>query len=158
MDPRLRGDDAFVILLYNLSMPRIHATSVVFCGRGVLLQGEPGTGKSDLALRLIDAGGLLIADDYTDIEMEGGRLIARTPETIQGLLELRHVGIVKMASTPEAEINIVVHCAMQRPERLPPMQTILLHGVQLPLYTLMAHEASAVAKIRAILQNQIIHD
>lgn len=68
---------------------KIHATCVEVEGLGVLLRGPAGSGKSDLALRLIDDGARLIADDYTDLTIEEGRIIARAPDTIQDLMEVR---------------------------------------------------------------------
>ena len=76
-------------------MERLHCTCVQVMGAGILLCGQPASGKSDLALRLIDGGGVLVADDYTEIEARDGRLFGRPPETIRGLLEVRGIGVVK---------------------------------------------------------------
>jgi len=66
-------------------MERVHATSVAKGGKAVLLRGKPGSGKSDLALRLIDDGWDLVADDYTELEDDDGVLRAQAPAAIQGL-------------------------------------------------------------------------
>jgi serine kinase of HPr protein (carbohydrate metabolism regulator) len=138
-------------------VPTLHATSVVFCGHGLLIRGASGSGKSDLALRLIDAGGTLIADDYTDVVVQDHQLIASPPENIKGMMELRGIGLLKMPYLARARLDIVVECLSHEAiERLPePIHTEILGRklVQLAFYPL---ESSAVAKLRAFLQNQLI--
>lgn len=135
---------------------RIHATSVTFCGHGLLIRGDSASGKSDLALRLLDAGGALISDDQTLIELRGDRLIASAPESIRGLIEIRGHGIVRMACAQDAQIHAVIQCETGKIERMPPPASYDIHGILLPLYLIHPFEASAVAKIRAILQNPVI--
>ncbi len=96
----------------------IHATCVRFGGAGVLLIGRSGAGKSDLALRLIGRGAILVADDRCDMSVERDRLVARAPRTIAGLLEVRGVGIVTLPHAPRAAIALVVDLS-GRVERLP---------------------------------------
>src|ERR1700749_918633 len=74
---------------------QIHASCIELAGTGVLLRGPSGSGKSDLALRLIDAGAKLVADDRTDLWTEKGRLLARARATVAGLIGVRGLGIVK---------------------------------------------------------------
>ncbi|HAQ33260.1 MAG TPA: serine/threonine protein kinase, partial [Rhodospirillaceae bacterium] len=75
-------------------MTLIHGTCVALNGVTVLLRGPSGSGKSDLALRLIDGGGRLVADDQTLVEIQGERLVATAPETIAGKMEVRGVGVL----------------------------------------------------------------
>ena len=133
----------------------IHATSVVFCGRGVLIMGPSGSGKSDLALRLIDQGGMLIADDQTLLDKKDNQLFASPPESIKGLLEVRGVGVIQMPFCFDVQLHIVIECAPPS-ERLPEKQTMQILGVSLDKWYLSPFEASAVAKIRALLQYKII--
>ncbi len=91
----------------------IHASCATRQGSGVLLTGPPGSGKSDLLLRLLDRGFALVSDDQVDI-VDG---MAQPPEALAGLLEVRGVGIVRMAYT--APVRLVLSVAMGRPERLP---------------------------------------
>ena len=100
-------------------MALLHATCVAIDGRGVLLMGKPGSGKSDLALRLIDRGALLVADDSTLVEPANGRLRATCPATIAGKLEVRGIGIVTLPSRGAAEIALCV-ALDEPPERMPP--------------------------------------
>lgn len=119
-------------------------------GTGVLLCGRPASGKSDLALRLIDGGGVLVADDYTEVEARDGRLFGQAPETIRGLLEVRGIGVVKLDFATDAAIGLIIELVPdgESIERLPEPATRLIQGVALPLFRLSAFEASALAKAR----------
>lgn len=134
-------------------METIHATAVSIGGAGVLLRGPSGSGKSDLALRLIDGGGRLIADDRTVVSRDGDRLLAAAPPRIAGRMEVRGVGIVKMAAAETAPLRLVADLiACQDVERLPKPESAMILGVEVPLLRLFAFEASAPAKVRLFLQ------
>lgn len=121
----------------------------------MLLRGEPGSGKSDLALRLIDEGWDLVADDYTQLEDDDGVLRAQAPATIQGLLEVRGIGIVRLDSAALAQVVAVFDlkplCDI---ERLPDPATTTLLGLDVPLYAIHGFDASAPAKVRIALKAQ----
>lgn len=137
-------------------MERIHATCVVIKGHGVLLRGNPGSGKSDLALRLIDEGAGLVADDYTELSAEDGQLFARAPDSIQGLLEVRGVGIVQIGCVPHVPVAAIFDLvALADIERLPEPQSETLEGVSVARYCLHGFDASASAKIRMALKAQM---
>ncbi len=93
----------------------IHATCLVIADRGVLITGASGTGKTALALRLIESarsGGLfarLVSDDQLLVSDVGGKIVCRAPETISGLAELRGVGIVEMECEPAAVAHLRVN-------------------------------------------------
>ncbi|MBZ8133639.1 HPr kinase/phosphorylase [Afifella sp. IM 167] len=87
---------------------RIHATAIVFAGRGVLIRGASGSGKSSLAWRAIAAGGRLVADDYCDLSLCSGRVVATPPAATFGLMELRGRGILRLACERAAVIRLVV--------------------------------------------------
>ena len=74
----------------------IHASCVAIGGKGVLILGDSGAGKSDLALRLIDDGAKLVADDRTELYAARGTLCARAPKSIAGLIEVRGLGIIAL--------------------------------------------------------------
>lgn len=122
-------------------MPVLHATCVEWFGRGVLIRGKSGAGKSDLALRLIDAGAALVADDQ--VLLENG--IASAPARLQGLLEVRGFGIVKLPFAETTAIALTVDlCSADEIERLPDH----FDGIM----RLDPFCASAVAKIKLALQ------
>jgi HPr kinase/phosphorylase len=127
----------------------VHGTAVEIGGRAVLLRGAPGSGKSDLALRLIDAGALLVADDRTLIRRQGAGLAAAGPAALAGRLEVRGVGILAVPWVAEAPLRLIVDLvAAAAVERLPERRAAEYLGVALPLLALAPFEASTPAKLR----------
>ena len=111
-------------------METIHATAVALDGRAVLLLGPSGSGKSDLALRLVAAGWRLVADDRVVVTPEGGRLIATAPPRLAGLLEVRGVGIVPEPTAP-APVALALDLAATA-DRLPDPVLLVLAGQTVP--------------------------
>jgi HPr kinase/phosphorylase len=134
-------------------MIRVHGTSVALAGEGVLIRGPSGSGKSDLALRLIDEGARLIADDQTELRRLGGTVRLSAPAEIAGLLEVRGLGILRLPFT-SAPLRLVVDLveAGQPIERLPEPLTCALAGLACPLLLLDPFTASAPAKLRWALK------
>jgi serine kinase of HPr protein (carbohydrate metabolism regulator) len=131
----------------------VHATAVAIDGGAVLLRGPPGCGKSDLALRLIEGGARLIADDQAVLQREKNRVIVRAPATIAGLIEVRGVGIVRLDTFPEAPLALVVDLVpAAQVERLPEPRCETVLGLAVPLIALAPFEASAAAKLRFALR------
>jgi HPr kinase/phosphorylase len=95
------------------SAVELHASCVARDGAAVLLVGPSGSGKSDLALRLLGRGFALVADDRAVIRNG----IVRPAPTLAGLLEVRGLGILRLPYLPEARLALVAHLAT--PERLP---------------------------------------
>jgi serine kinase of HPr protein (carbohydrate metabolism regulator) len=129
----------------------VHACCVAIGGRGVLISGASGRGKSDLALRLIDRGARLVSDDYAELRSEGGELIASAPAAIAGRIEVRGVGIVTMDAIPEAPVCLCVDLDAS-PERLPEPRTVTLLDQSVPAFRLDALEASAPIKVETALR------
>ncbi|MDB5734598.1 MAG: hprK [Alphaproteobacteria bacterium] len=132
------------------SETNIHATCVALGARGVLLLGPSGAGKSDVALRLIDGGAKLVADDRTILFAARGTLHAKAPPTIAGLLEIRGVGIVKLPVRARVKIALVVRLGREN-ARLPEPQFYRALGTQTPQIALDGRFASTPARIRAAL-------
>jgi HPr kinase/phosphorylase len=131
----------------------IHGTAVAIDGRAVLLRGPSGSGKSDLALRLIDAGAQLIADDQTELVRVGDRIVARPPATIVGLIEVRGIGILRLDPLMEAPLALIADLVQpETVERLPMPRVEPVLGLDLPLVALAPFEASAQAKLRLALR------
>lgn len=131
----------------------VHGTCVLVGESGVLFRGKPGSGKSDLAFRLIEADGpqcrcVLVADDQVIIRSEEGKLLATPPETIAGLLELRGLGLAVMPFVAQAELRLVVDLVdRDAVPRLPDPSYETFSGIRLPLLRLHAFDASAANKV-----------
>jgi serine kinase of HPr protein (carbohydrate metabolism regulator) len=131
---------------------RIHATSVAIEGNAVLIFGRSGSGKSDLALRLIDRGAKLVSDDYTIVSSQGGRLLAHAPDRIKGRMEVRGVGLVEMEPVDRAPIVLAIDLD-RSPERLPEEpEGLALCGLSVPVIGLFALESSAPLKVELALR------
>lgn len=137
----------------------VHGTCVALkAGRrwhGVLLRGPSGSGKSDLALRLIDGGARLVADDQTRLMRKGRALVATGPASLKAMMEVRGIGIVTLGRTqtmPAVPLGLLVDLvAPQHIERMPEPTRETLEGIELPLLVLAPFEASAGAKLRLAL-------
>ena len=131
---------------------RVHGSCVAISGRGVLILGPSGSGKSDLAMCLIDRGAALVGDDQLLLEARGGRLFVAPHERIAGMIELRGVGIIAMAHQAEAPVCLAVDLG-RPPERMPEEgATVCFAGVEVPAIGLAGLEASAPLKVEAALQ------
>ena len=131
----------------------IQAACVAIDGRGVLIRGAPGSGKSDLALRLIDDGAALVADDGVDLRVENGSPIAQfppqAPPELKGKIEVRGLGIVEVGAGPAVRLALLVDLvAPGSTERLPENTTEALLGIELFRIRLAPFEASAPTKVR----------
>ena len=135
----------------RLSSENLHASSVAVDGRAVLISGPSGSGKSDLALRLLDRGFTLVSDDRTIVRKEGGKVLASAPETIKGKLEIRGVGIVDMDTASEVPVALVVELTSDI-QRLPDdARERLILGAGIPLISVDAMTASAPSKVALAL-------
>ena len=121
--------------------------------RGVLISGPSGAGKSDLALRALDHGFRMVADDRVLAWASGGRAWGRAPETLSGLMEVRGLDVVRLAALPFVEISLVARCgAADGPaERIPDPQFAEVAGISAPRIDIDPREASAPAKLRRAL-------
>ncbi|SIT15145.1 HPr kinase/phosphorylase [Insolitispirillum peregrinum] len=129
--------------------PLIHASCVALGDDGVLLRGPSGSGKSDLALRLIDQGAMLVGDDYCQYQARDGVLHASPQPTIPGLLEVRGLGIIRLPWRPEIPVRLIVDLTPDpQPERMPAPEQDQICGLSLPVVRLNPFQASAVAKVR----------
>jgi len=135
----------------NPSSESLHASTVAIDGRAALLTGPSGSGKSDLALRLLDRGFALVSDDQTIVRRDGSRLLASAPPQIAGKLEVRGIGIVDVESVRDVPVALMVEL-MSDMERLPDdgRERPLL-GISLPLVTIDATTASAPSKVALAL-------
>jgi serine kinase of HPr protein (carbohydrate metabolism regulator) len=131
----------------------VHATAIAIDGRAVLLRGLSGAGKSDLALRLIDGGARLVADDQVELRRAGERVLVTAPTAIAGLIEVRGVGILQVEPLAEAALAMCVDLVPSAEvERLPEIRSEDVLGLAVPSIALYPFEASAAAKLRFALR------
>lgn len=130
----------------------IHASTVAIDGRAVLIEGISGAGKSDLALRLIDRGAVLVSDDYTVLEQSGDTLLASAPATIAGRIEVRGVGILPMPHVDGIPVALLVRLDHEI-VRLPEIATRSVAGVPIPEIVIDARESSAPIKVELALRH-----
>lgn len=133
-------------------MVTVHATCIAFDGHGILLRGASGSGKSDLALRAMDHGAQLVADDQVILARHGEGMVASAPDSLHGLIEIRGLGIVHVDAAAEARIALVADMTDSRTiERLPDCRHCEIDGVTIPWLALAPFEASAPVKLRFAL-------
>lgn len=134
-----------------LSAETVHASTVAIDGRAVLITGPSGSGKSDLALRLIDRGFALVSDDRTVVRRDGDRLIASAPPQIAGKLEIRGIGIVEMKTEADVPVALLVELTSDIPRLPDDCRERLLLDVPLPIVAIDSTTASAASKVALAL-------
>ena len=135
----------------RISAETLHASTVASSGRAVLITGPSGSGKSDLALRLLDRGFTLVSDDQTIVKRSGDRLVATAPATIAGKLEIRGIGIVEMEHVDEVPVALLVELTSDI-QRLPDdSRSRPFLGVSIPLISIDAMTASGPSKVALAL-------
>lgn len=129
----------------------VHGTAVLYRGKGILLTGKSQMGKSDLALRLMDKGARLIADDIVTLSVRDGKLYASAPDSLKNKLEIRGLGIRTFESVPEAKLDVCIDLR-KKYDRIPGKSSVFRYkDISFPLYALCAFEESILLKIRLIL-------
>ncbi|HCL65272.1 MAG TPA: hypothetical protein DIC56_10640 [Rhizobium sp.] len=145
----------------------IHATAIVAGTTGFLFIGPSGSGKSALAFSCIaEAASLglfsaLIADDRVVLSAYGAHLLARCPQSIVGLIELRYGGIAKVESLPAALVHVaVLPVASGATDRLPPENERFStsSGRELPIVRVPVGIARPFAFIMALISSQAADD
>jgi len=135
---------------------RVHATAVAIATalgvRAVLLRGRSGSGKSDLALRLIDAGAHLVTDDQSVLSRRGDAIVVTAPARISGLMEVRGIGIMRVEALAEAPVVLIADLVpSEQIDRMPERRRETILGLSLPVIAVAPFEASAPAKLRLAL-------
>jgi serine kinase of HPr protein (carbohydrate metabolism regulator) len=125
----------------------IHGSAAAWAGRGILLLGDPGSGKSVLLAQLLAAGAYLVADDLVRLEERGGTLYAK-PAGATGLIEVRANGIFRVATTVGVPVNLCVELtAASGNERLPERTVKRVAGADLPVLRVGDRGAEAIGQI-----------
>ena len=129
----------------------IHGTAVAFDTGAVLLRGPSGVGKSDLALRLIEAGGCLVADDQILLKDISGEVVVAPPPTLAGCIEVRGIGILTLPYRKTARLRLIIDLTEGPIARLPEISHEVLIDHTIPKFSLKPFEISTTAKIRYCL-------
>lgn len=140
----------------------VHASCVAWHGRGILLRGPSGTGKSALALRLVEAGALLVADDYVELAHghDPERLEARPPARIAGLIEVRGLGLVRLPYLRRITLALIVDLvdaySQEALERMPMRREEVLAGITLERIRIAQDDPAVIVKIRLALEGRVM--
>ena len=113
-------------------MQLYQATCVAIGQRGILIEGQPGSGKSSLALALLDRGAELVGDDSLLIEARGGRLWAHPHPATKGLLEVRNLGLLPQPAGQEVVIALVLRLDESAPRFIDAAESCTILGISLP--------------------------
>ena len=140
---------------------QIHASMLKINNKGVLIKGKSGCGKSDLALRLLaDKNVYLVADDVVSLFIENNKVCGKAPENLQGLLEVRGVGVVKIPYVEQASVDLVINL-IDNPseiERMPKIAHENILGLEIEQIDLYAKECSAPEKVKIKLNGVLVND
>lgn len=136
-----------------VSSETLHASCVAIDGRAVLIEGRSGEGKSDLALRLIDRGAMLVSDDYTICTRTDGALLGSAPANIAGKIEVRGIGVIDMPHQDRVPVALLV-TILEDPPRMPEApKKRRIAGIDIPEVALAALEPSAPVKVELALRH-----
>jgi hypothetical protein len=133
-----------------------HASAVLVGPRAVLIRGPSGSGKSRLTFALVEAGrtgtlpfARLVGDDRLRLEARHGRLLVRPAQELAGLVEIRGLGIRRMAYEPIAVLGLVFDLGPPGADRLPVPedQVVNIEGITLPRLAVAAPDAALPAII-----------
>ena len=128
------------------------ATCVAITGRAVLIEGPPGSGKSSLALALIDRGAVLVGDDGVSLTARGGRLYASPPPNIAGLLEVRNLGLLDFPTTHKIPVALVIRLDPAAERFIETPEQAQLNGIDFPLVRLWPGGATLALKAELALE------
>ena len=135
-------------------MSQLHqATCIAIQGRAVLIEGPPGSGKSSLALALIDRGAMLIGDDGVTLKQHGGRLLASPPPNIAGLLEVRNLGLLPYPVCSEVPVALVLRLTPDAPRFIDQARQTAVADTPLPLIELWPDGPNSALKAELALQH-----
>lgn len=133
--------------LPEVSSETVHATCVAIDGRAVLIEGRSGGGKSDLALRLIDRGATLVADEQVVCQRHDGGLIASPPSHTAGRIEVRGIGLVELPHAERVPVALLVAILDSPPHAMDDARRRRIAGMDVPVLPLAVLEPSAPIKV-----------
>lgn len=129
-----------------MSVPVHTASCVAIGGRAVLIEGPPGSGKSGLALALIDRGATLVSDDAVALQARKGRLYASPAPNISGLLEVRNLGLLRFPVAELVPVGLVIRLDEAAPRFIEHAGSIEVGGIRLPMVRLWPDSGTLALK------------
>jgi HPr kinase/phosphorylase len=148
-DADLRGDAREHVAEDGSGATQLHASAVAVDGRGCLITGRAGAGKSTLAIQMVALGAELVADDRVDVRRTGDALILSAPAPITGLVEARGAGILRLPARGEAPLALIVDLDEAERERLPEGRRRALLGV--PCALVLGRGRAGLAAVACVL-------
>lgn len=136
----------------ELAPGHLHASAVRMAGKGVLLLGASGTGKSSLALHLMGLGAELIADDGVTLLADAAGLRVARPEAAPALIEARGVGLLHAACAAGAPLHLAIDLDTEETARLPPLRRVICAGVHVTLFHNVTNSTFPV-----VIQQYLLH-
>jgi len=130
----------------NQNETLIQASVVAINGRALMIEGPPGSGKSSLALALIDRGAVLVGDDGVTLRREGAQIVACPPPNIAGRMEVRNIGLIDLPCT-SAPLALILTLTEDAPRYPDPVEQRDLLGIAIP--ALPFRPGDAVQALRA---------
>jgi serine kinase of HPr protein (carbohydrate metabolism regulator) len=128
---------------------KVHGTSVSIDGDGILFRGPPGSGKSDLALRMINYGAQLVSDDQVCLTRRNDNIFMSSPPTIRNSIEVRGIGIVNTTAQKEAPLILVLNMSPNNAaSRMPIWQLCTFLDIKVPAVEFAPFEISAHLKVK----------
>lgn len=141
-----------------MSTNLLHATAIAIEGNGILLLGPSGSGKSDLALRMIDRGAMLVSDDAVPVDVSNALPLLTAAPNIEGKLEVRGVGICSAPHVASAPLRLVARLSNDA-ERIPASpSTEIVCGLAVPMVRIAPFEVSAAIKLEYALRSIVDAD
>ncbi len=128
------------------------ATGVSIKGRALVIEGEPGNGKTSLALALIDRGAALIGDDGVRLDVRAGRLFASPPPYTAGLIEVRNLGLLPWPTVSDVPVAMLLRLDPEAPRFIDVAEQAELGGVALPMVRLWPNGAVLALKAELALE------
>jgi HPr Serine kinase C-terminal domain len=129
-----------------------NATCVAIDGRGVLIAGPSGSGKSALALALIDRGARLVGDDGVLLAAEGAKLIARPHPQTRGLVEIRNLGLIRMVPCDQVQVALLVTFDPAAPRFIEHASSIRCEGIDIPSLGIWPEPCPPALKVEQALR------
>lgn len=140
-------------------MKNVHGSSLVYEGKGILILGKSGSGKSSLCLKLIKSeGAILISDDRTEMRVAGERIFMHSPSEIAGLLEVRGLGVVKVDFIREHRLNLVIELVDNIDDvvRMPKEEYYIFDNIKVRKFKFHITDVTLLEKINLLIENAYV--